>query len=99
MTKKKLLNKHLSISAFFPCFNDAGTIASMVELATLTLRKLTRDFEVIVIDDGSTDNTEIIINSFRDSRIKVFKTEHQGLPKILNLGISLASNNLFSRKI
>ena len=55
MAKKKFLRKRLSISAFFPCYNDAGTIASMVELATLTLKKLTRDFEVIVVDDGSTD--------------------------------------------
>lgn len=50
-----------SISAFFPCYNDAGTIASMVELATSTLRGLTDDFEIIVVDDGSTDASRIIL--------------------------------------
>lgn len=53
MANERKLN--LSISAFFPCYNDAGTIASMVELATSTLKKITREFEVIVVDDGSSD--------------------------------------------
>ena len=44
-----------SLSIFFPCYNDAGTIASIVALAYITARKLTEDFEVIVVDDGSTD--------------------------------------------
>ena len=43
------------ISAFFPCFNDAGTIASMVMEALVILRELTPDYEVIVIENGSTD--------------------------------------------
>lgn len=53
--------KNLNISAFFPCYNDAGTIASMVELATLTLKKVARNFEVIVIDDGSQDQSHEIL--------------------------------------
>lgn len=46
-----------SLSIFFPCYNDAGTIASIVMLAYITARKLTDDFEVIVVDDGSTDGS------------------------------------------
>jgi glycosyltransferase involved in cell wall biosynthesis len=44
-----------AISAFFPCFNDAGTIASMVMEALVVLRELAADYEVIVIENGSTD--------------------------------------------
>jgi glycosyltransferase involved in cell wall biosynthesis len=44
-----------TISAFFPCFNDAGTIASMVIEALAVLRDLATDYEVIVIENGSTD--------------------------------------------
>lgn len=43
------------ISAFFPCFNDAGTIASMVMEALVVLREVASDYEVVVIENGSTD--------------------------------------------
>ncbi len=46
-----------SISAFFPAYNDAGTIASMVITVYKTLEELTNDFEVIVVENGSTDYT------------------------------------------
>ena len=43
------------ISAFLPCFNDAGTIASLVMEALVVLRELATEYEVIVIENGSTD--------------------------------------------
>ena len=46
-----------SISAFFPAYNDGGTIGSMVVMAVRTLREVTDDFEVIVVNDGSRDYT------------------------------------------
>ena len=45
------------LSAFFPAYNDAGTIASMVVTADRTLRALTDDYEIIVVNDGSPDHT------------------------------------------
>jgi glycosyltransferase involved in cell wall biosynthesis len=51
-----------SITAFFPCYNDAGTIASMVILADRTLRGLTDDYEIIVGNDGSTDHSATILS-------------------------------------
>ena len=45
----------LSVSAFFPCYNDGGTIARVVILANKTLQDLVDDYEIIVVDDGSTD--------------------------------------------
>lgn len=56
-TKEKL-----SISAFFPAYNDAGTIASMVVTVLLTLRELTDDYEVLVINDGSKDHTPQVLD-------------------------------------
>jgi glycosyltransferase involved in cell wall biosynthesis len=52
----------MSISAFFPAYNDAGTIPSMVISVLLTLRQLTDDYEVIVINDGSRDHTAQVLD-------------------------------------
>jgi len=40
-----------SLSIVFPAYNDAGTIASMIVSARRTARKLTDDFEILVVDD------------------------------------------------
>jgi glycosyltransferase involved in cell wall biosynthesis len=45
------------LSIFFPAYNDAGTIASLVVVAHMTARELTADHEVIVVNDGSPDHT------------------------------------------
>jgi len=50
-----------SISVFFPAYNDAGTIASMVVAARLAARELTDDFEIVVVNDGSVDHTEAVL--------------------------------------
>jgi len=46
-----------SISAFFPAYNDGGTIGSMVVATLQTLAELTDDYEVVVVENGSTDYT------------------------------------------
>jgi glycosyltransferase involved in cell wall biosynthesis len=51
------MKKLKSICAFFPAFNDGGTIPSMVLCAVRTLPKVTDDYEVIVVNDGSMDYT------------------------------------------
>ena len=51
------MKKLESISAFFPAYNDAATISSMVIATLLTLPKVTKDYEVIVVNDGSPDHT------------------------------------------
>lgn len=51
-----------SISAFFPAYNDGGTIASMVISAMVVLEALTDDYEIIVVNDGSTDYTASILD-------------------------------------
>jgi glycosyltransferase involved in cell wall biosynthesis len=48
------------VSIFFPAYNDSGTIASLVICAMKAAERLTPDFEVLVIDDGSQDSTPAI---------------------------------------
>jgi glycosyltransferase involved in cell wall biosynthesis len=47
----------VGLTVFFPAYNDGGTIPSMVMAAVQTARRLTPDFEVLVINDGSKDST------------------------------------------
>jgi glycosyltransferase involved in cell wall biosynthesis len=56
------MKQPFSISAFFPAYNDAGTISSMVITVLLTLRELTDDYEVIVVNDGSADHTATVLD-------------------------------------
>lgn len=60
MVKKRKLN-NLSLSVFFPCYNDAGSIALLVDDADKTLRGLTDDYEIVVVDDGSKDESREIL--------------------------------------
>ncbi|MCL4847081.1 MAG: glycosyltransferase family 2 protein [Acidobacteria bacterium] len=54
--------KPAGLSIFFPAYNDAGTIASMVVTALLAARRLTPDHEVIVVNDGSRDQTPQVLD-------------------------------------
>jgi glycosyltransferase involved in cell wall biosynthesis len=50
------------LTIFFPAYNDSGTIASLVITAVRTARRLTPEFEVIVVNDGSQDGTALILD-------------------------------------
>jgi glycosyltransferase involved in cell wall biosynthesis len=50
------------LSIFFPAYNDAGTIASLVIASVKIAATLTDDFEVIVVNDGSRDDTSQILD-------------------------------------
>jgi len=52
--------KPKGLSVFFPAYNDSATIASLVIAAVQTARRLTPDFEVLVINDGSADATAAV---------------------------------------
>jgi glycosyltransferase involved in cell wall biosynthesis len=67
-----------------PAFNAEryiGTAISSVLTQTFT------DFELLIINDGSTDGTEMIIRSFEDERIRLINQTNQGIAAALNMGL------------
>jgi len=86
-----------SISAFYPAYNDGGTIASMVIAADRVLRELTDDYEVIVVNDGSTDYTAEVLSEVasRFSHVRVITHEvNRGYGGALRSGFSAATKDL-----
>lgn len=82
-----------AISAFFPCYNDGGTIASMVALADLTLRQVASDYEIIIVDDGSRDHSRAILRDLegRYPRLRlVFHEKNRGYGGALRSGFAAA---------
>jgi len=86
-----------SISAFFPAYNDGGTIPSMVLTVLMTLRDLTDDYEVIVVNDGSADHTadvlEELASRYPELRI-IHHEQNRGYGGALRTGFSSASKDL-----
>ena len=66
------------LSVFFPAYNDSGTIASMVITAVMAARRLTPDFEVLVINDGSRDATAQVADELARVYPEVRVIHHQG---------------------
>ncbi len=55
-----------SISAFFPCYNDAKSIESMVRSVRGALQRSVDDFEIIVVNDGSADDSADVLARLAD---------------------------------
>ena len=55
-----------SISIFFPAYNDCFTIGHLISTSIECVKKYTNDYEIIIINDGSTDGTKEILEKIRN---------------------------------
>ncbi|HEY3991595.1 MAG TPA: glycosyltransferase [Ktedonobacteraceae bacterium] len=86
-----------SLSLVLPAYNEEEIIAATIERASSVLTKLIRDFEVIVVNDGSTDRTGSILAhlSASDPRVRVVTHErNQGYGATLADGFAAANKDL-----
>ena len=87
----------VSISVFFPCYNEQANVGRTVEKALEVMGKLNADFEAIIVDDGSSDNTGRIADEIagRDGRVKVVHHEaNLGYGAALQSGFKAATKEL-----
>lgn len=75
------------VSIILPVYNGSKYLKRCINSI---LKQTYENIELIVIDDGSKDNSLEIINSFKDKRLKVFTQKNMGVAKTRNKGISLS---------
>ena len=77
------------ISIVIPTYNRGRYLSQAIKSA-LDQRKVYSNFEVLVIDDGSTDNTKNIVQNFQNKRVRYIYKEHSGCPNTRNFAINNA---------
>ena len=77
-----------NISVIVPIYNSEKYISRCIDSI---LNQEYKDFELLLINDGSTDNTNNIINSYNDGRIKIYNQENKGAGSARNLGLKYAT--------
>ena len=84
------------VSVVMSAFNSEEFISDSINSI---LNQEFKDFEFIIVNDGSTDNTLSIINKYQkiDNRIKVINQKNCGIPKSLNNAVSVANSNFIAR--
>lgn len=81
------------VSVVIPAYNSETTIKQSIESV---FNQTIKDFEIIVIDDGSTDETSLILKSIADDRLKVFRQSNSGVSSARNKGINKAKGRFIA---
>jgi len=82
------------ISVILPVHNAGSFLSSAIDSV---LKQTFRDFELLLIDDGSSDASRDIIARYKDSRITALYRDHAGLVTALNEGIRRAQGTYLAR--
>jgi glycosyltransferase involved in cell wall biosynthesis len=92
------VEKHPSLSVFFPAYNDAPSLPLLLERCYAVLEKHVEDYEVIVVDDGSRDATAAVLEELKArygaSLRVVTHAVNRGYGAALRSGFAAASKDL-----
>ena len=83
------------ISVVMPVWNGEAYLREAID--SILFQTFT-DFELIIVDDGSTDGTAKILASYHDARVRVFRLDHAGIVVALNFGIAQAKAEWIARQ-
>src|SRR4030042_3760067 len=78
----------VSITVFFPCYDEQDNVARVTEQAVKVLKDLQADYEIIIVDDGSADDTGPVADQIAASHDRVRVIHH---PRNLGYGAALQS--------
>jgi glycosyltransferase involved in cell wall biosynthesis len=92
VSKMKKTKRNPLVSVIIPTYNRGWIIKEAIDSV---LAQDYRDFELIVVDDGSTDNTPEVLDAYRGT-IKVFRQENKGVSAARNRGIAEASGRFIA---
>ena len=82
----------MKVSVVIPTHNDEATIAETLE--SVFAQRFDGEFEVIVVNDGSTDGTRAVLEKFGE-RIRVIDQENAGVAAARNAGISSGGGRIY----
>jgi glycosyltransferase involved in cell wall biosynthesis len=87
----------MKVSLVIPFHNEEKNLKILCPLVTEVIKKSALDYEVLWIDDGSTDNTAEVIRRYTDPRIRAVFQENKGVCRATNLGYAMARGKYLSR--
>lgn len=77
-----------------PVWNGASHLRESIESI---LAQTETNFEFLIIDDGSTDDTVEIVSGYKDERVRLIRQEHEGIVKALNRGVAESRSDWIAR--
>lgn len=88
------MSRNPKVTVIVPTFNRAAYLSEAIE--SIFAQTFT-DYELLVVDDGSTDDTAIVLARFTDPRLRVFHQEHRGISAAMNTGLRVARGQYIAR--
>lgn len=85
------MNENILVSIIIPVYNGEKYISDTIQSV---IDQTYKNWELIIVDDGSTDNTADIVKQFNDSRISYIKKNNTGVSDTRNVGANLAKGEI-----
>ena len=84
----------IKVSVLMPVFNAESTLQECLDSI---LQQTLQDFEIIAVNDFSTDDSQRILLSYKDTRIKIIQNNHKGIVSALNAGMKCCNSEYIAR--